>query len=251
MQNRAGGQQNRLLWLVPGVVVLAVGAGLLLANLTQLFLDSPADGPAQSVADATQPEAILITNEPQSALLLPAAAPVDQAAALPTATPAPAPIIVYITGAVQQPGVYEVAPDARVIDVVRAAQGLTDDAASEQINLAAYIRDAQHIRVPRIGDAPTSLPPPDYQDASAPVQASASLPQAGRSAMASDAARVNINTANTSELATLPGIGPVLAQRIIDHRGISGPFRSVEGLQDVSGIGPALVAQLHPLVQVE
>ncbi|WP_129630024.1 ComEA family DNA-binding protein [Candidatus Oscillochloris fontis] len=140
-------------------------------------------------------------------------------------------VIVYISGAVAAPDVYRLPADARVLDVVLAAGGLLADAASEQINLAAPLTDAQHIHIPRQSD-PAAVP--------APAEVAA----------ASSGGAININRASAVDLEELPGIGQALAARIVAYRDQQGPFGSVEDLQQVSGIGESLFNQIRPLVTV-
>jgi competence protein ComEA len=156
-----------------------------------------------------------------------------QTEAEPQSTPPAVDAIVYISGAVQHPDVYQVPAAARVKDVVLAAGGFTEDAAAEEINLADRIADAQHIHIRRQGE-----------------QASEPAPTADEAADDSNDGLVNLNTASAADLDALSGIGPSLAERIIEYRTTNGPFQSVEDLQKVKGIGPALFAKLLPLVTV-
>jgi competence protein ComEA len=151
----------------------------------------------------------------------------------PNSTPTAAFVIVYISGAVQQPDVYEVPAAARVKDVVLAAGGLTEDAAIDEINLAEHVADAQHIHIRRQGESPSS-----------------SAPTGDDAVRDSKDGPLNLNTASAADLDGLPGIGQSLAERIIEYRTTNGPFKSVEDLQKVKGIGPALFAKLAPLVAV-
>ncbi|HEU4326196.1 MAG TPA: helix-hairpin-helix domain-containing protein [Roseiflexaceae bacterium] len=145
--------------------------------------------------------------------------------------PAPS-IVVYVSGAVQRPDVYSLPPEARVKDLVLAAGGMSSAADAEQINLAETLRDGQHIHIPR-------------QGATAPEGGSGPAPQG------SDAGGlVNLNRASAEELDTLKGVGPTLAQRIIEHRETNGPFESVEDLREVKGIGESLYNTIAPLVTV-
>ena len=148
-------------------------------------------------------------------------------------TPIPADVIVYISGAVQQPDVYQVPAVARVKDVVLAAGGLTEDAAVDEINLADRVADGQHIHIRRQGEI-------------LPSQSSTS----GDAAESSQDGPLNLNTASAADLDGLQGIGPSIAERIIEYRTTNGPFQAVEDLQKVKGIGPALFAKLMPLVAV-
>jgi competence protein ComEA len=151
-------------------------------------------------------------------------------------TPVSATIVVYVTGAVRAPDVYSLPSVARVKDVVMAAGGFAADADTEHINLADHLKDAEHIQVPRQGEA--TNPP------------SADAPHGTNVATEGDQ-RVNINTASVAELDTLPGIGPALAQRIVDYRTTNGPFASIDDLSNVKGIGPTLLKELTPKISAE
>lgn len=135
-------------------------------------------------------------------------------------------VIVYVTGAVAAPDVYRLPAEARVKDLVLAAGGLTAEADMQRVNLAARVSDGEHIDVPRLGDAP-------------PAAADAAAVAGGL---------IDINSASAAELDALPGIGPAIAERIVAYRDESGPFESVEALQDVKGVGAALFEQIAPLV---
>lgn len=144
-------------------------------------------------------------------------------------SPTPPPVFVHVAGWVKAPGVYELRQGDRVIDAVRAAGGAKRGAVLDALNLAAVLADGQQVLVPRKGHAEPG--------AAAPV--GEGVPQ-----------KVNLNTAGLEELDTLPGIGEVLAQRIIDHREEHGGFASVDDLIDVSGIGEKTLADLRDLVTV-
>jgi competence protein ComEA len=168
------------------------------------------------------PKPIVVAAEP-SPPALPAAA---------SQTPSPGPVLVDVAGWVRHPGVYELAPGARVIDAIQAAGGPRRGAALESLNLAAPLVDGTQILVPKRGQAP----PAGGGTASAGAATPGGL--------------VNVNTAPAAELEALPGIGEVLAQRIVDYRTEHGPFASVEDLVDVSGIGDAILAEIRDLVTV-
>jgi competence protein ComEA len=165
-------------------------------------------------------------------------APLEAEAPNAASTPAvPTPIstvIVYISGAVRAPDVYQLPSEARIKDLVLAAGGFSTDADPEQINLAERLKDGQHIRVPRQGEPP----PPNASDEDASAAA------------AEQSELVNINTASTAELDGLPGIGQSMAERIAEYRTANGGFKTVEDLQNVKGIGPALFAKIAPLITV-
>jgi len=160
----------------------------------------------------------------------PRAAP---AVASPSAPPLE--IVVDVAGRVREPGVYRFHQGDRVIDAIRRAGGALRGADLTSINLAALLTDAEQIVVGGGG-------------AGAPASGTTSGTSGG--ATGSSGAKVNINTATLDQLEALPGIGPVLAQRIIDYRDQHGAFHAVEDLLNVSGIGDAHLADLKPLVTV-
>lgn len=161
----------------------------------------------------------------------PGAATQALATASPTAPPAT--VAVHIAGAVARPGVLWLPEGSRVVDAIAAAGGAAADADTDRVNLAAPLGDGAWIHVPRVGE-PTASPP-----------AGASGPAGERSG-----APVDLNTASAEQLVELPGIGPATAAAIVEHRTTHGPFRSVESLADVPGIGQAKLERLRPLVRV-
>jgi competence protein ComEA len=155
-------------------------------------------------------------------------------AAGPTAaTPSPAVLIVHVAGQVRRPGVYEFRSGDRVVDAIHAAHGPRRAADLDGLNLAAPLTDGEQVLVPS-------------RAASAP--AAGAVPAEGSTSAAG--APININTASESQLEELPGIGPVLAQRILDYRTEHGPFPTVDALDEVSGIGPATMSDLRDLITV-
>lgn len=146
-------------------------------------------------------------------------------------------IIVHVAGEVEQPGIVELADDARVIDAIEAAGGPTQDAQLDVLNLAAAANDGDYIMVP---DRETAdLGPEGLAEADG-----AGPPGAGGAATDT----VNINTADAAGLETLPGIGPATASQIIAHREQHGAFADLASLEEVSGIGPATRERLDGLV---
>lgn len=152
----------------------------------------------------------------------------------PTLTPTPAPLRVYVSGAVAYPDVYTLPAGALVRDALGAAGGVTDEADLSQINLAQELRDQQHIHVPAQGEA----------------RATAGERSSSGGELGGVSTPLDLNSATAAELETLPGIGPALAGRIVAYREEHGPFTSVEDLLQVSGIGPATLERLRPLVYV-
>ena len=152
------------------------------------------------------------------------------AGAVPTSSVGdPAIAVVHVAGAVVRSGLVRVPADARVADAIEAAGGVVAGADPDAVNLAARVVDGARIYVPRLGEvvgsgAVTGSPVP----ADGPV---------------------DINTADAAAFDSLPGIGPTLARAIVAHRDAHGPFRSVDSLLDVPGIGPAKLEQFRPLVR--
>ena len=174
---------------------------------------------------------LLVTGQPEGA-------PIQLSP--PPTTP---PLVLHVTGAVAQPGVYSLPNGSRVADAVQAAGGMLSEADAEPLNLAALVQDGERVWVPwkQASQAPTqsvteegraqgsnltSPPPPD------PI-----FP-------------VNINTATQNDLESLPGIGPVIAKRIIAYRQEYGPFTKIDDLQQVPGIGPATFDKLKDLITI-
>ncbi|MDR2035213.1 MAG: helix-hairpin-helix domain-containing protein [Coriobacteriales bacterium] len=148
-------------------------------------------------------------------------------------------IVVYVTGAVLNPGLYTIAGNSRVGDAVQAAGGLTTEAASATVNLAQKVQDGAQIHIPRIDEVASNAP-------NAGVANTPEQPTAGPSAPA----LVNINTADSATLQTLNGIGPATAQKIIDYRTAHGAFSTKEELKQVSGIGEKKYAAIEALITV-
>jgi competence protein ComEA len=133
--------------------------------------------------------------------------------------------VVYVAGAVQRPGLYRVTSGARVDDAVRAAGGLRPDADALAVNLAARTEDGEEIAVPVLGDAGT---PRGLHTRTA----------RGRRARSRKAAPhvVDLNSVDASELASIPGIGPAIAARIVAVRERDGAFATLDQLLDVAGM---------------
>ncbi|MGC3992947.1 MAG: helix-hairpin-helix domain-containing protein [Propionicimonas sp.] len=162
-----------------------------------------------------------------------AAAPSVAVTPTPTATPSPR-ILVHVIGAVRTPGVVELADGSRVMDAIAAAGGLTGTADTGDLNLAAVVADGSQVVV-----GTRSKPGGEVRGA-------------GGEGGGGDngAAKVSLNTATLEQLDTLPGVGPVTAQRILDWREEHGRFSAVTELQEVEGIGPKTYADLAPNVRV-
>ncbi len=138
----------------------------------------------------------------------------------------PAVVVVDVVGAVRRPGLYRFAHGSRIADAVTRAGGATRRADLEQVNLAAPLADGEQVVVPRRGAA-----------------SAAASPGSGAST-----APVQLSTASAEQLDTLPGIGPVTAEKIVAYRQQHGAFSSVDELDAIPGIGPARLEQLKGLV---
>ena len=158
------------------------------------------------------------------------------------APPTPAPLRVHVTGAVTVPGVYAVPRGSIWQDALKAAGGPTALAALGGINLAQPVVDGDQIVVPET--PPTAAPAPPTATPEPGAAPGASAPSAGAGG------KININTAGASELDRLPGVGPAIAQRIIDYRTANGPFKTIEDIMRVKGTGPATFAKLKDLISV-
>ena len=151
-------------------------------------------------------------------------------------------VYVFVSGSVKSPGVYALPSDARVGDAVSAAGGFTDEAATEYNNLARVVVDGEQIHVP------TSEEVAQGQDLLQSGAATRSGATPGFAAGESNL--VNINTADSALLETLPGIGPATAQKIIASRESEGPFASTDELMRISGIGDKKYAAIKDLICV-
>ncbi|MEO7267660.1 MAG: ComEA family DNA-binding protein [Knoellia sp.] len=156
------------------------------------------------------------------------------------------PVVVHVVGQVAKPGVYRMAAGTRVGDAVTAAGGATRAADLTAVNLARVLVDGEQIVVPKPGEV-VAAPGAAGAGTSAGSGPGSGGAVAG-SGVGSAGGTVSLNSADLSALDTLPGVGPVLAQRILDWRTEHGRFTNVEELGEVSGIGEKLLAQLTPKV---
>ncbi len=133
----------------------------------------------------------------------------------------PALITVHLVGAVQAPGIYKLPAGSRVYEVIAMAGGAAPDADMDRINLARPLYDGEQVVVYRVGEPP-----------------------------APGSTKININRATAEELAALPNIGPVRAQRIVEHREKNGPFADITEIMDVSGIGEGIFKAIEDLITI-
>jgi competence protein ComEA len=139
---------------------------------------------------------------------------------------APPLVIVDVAGEVNKPGVYELAPNARVIDALKAAGGASKSADLSLINLARVIKDGEQIYIEKKWTGNSTF------------------------RRSSNSGIINVNRASAKELDRLPGIGPVLAARIIEYRSANGPFTSIDDLKKVSGIGGSTLEKFKSKIRV-
>ena len=194
------------------VIVVSLGSTLLLLSQPNLLPKM------RSQLESFRPKPIHITIHPPPPTATPA----------PTATPRP--IMVYVTGEVARRGTKHILPHgSRVSDAIAAAGGFTELANRERVNLAGILRDGDQVHVPS-SEA-------NRLDEALPTASGGSL--------------VNVNTATLEDLDTLPNIGPVTAQNIIDFREGVGPFSELADLDDVPGIGPSTLEKLEEWVRFD
>lgn len=142
--------------------------------------------------------------------------------------PTPGPLVIHVAGEVAAGGVYELPPGSRVADAVDAAGGILPEGDETGLNLAEMLVDGQQVFVPGDADSPS--------------------PSAGQGPSGT---RININSASSFQLQQLPGIGPSIAQRIIDYRDQNGAFEDTIDVVNVSGIGPATYDKIKDLITVD
>lgn len=243
-----------------GMTLIAVG---LLIAAWQLFITGPAPGQAQTGTKAA-------TSHSQS---LKGAARIAAAASAQASARSPAPgpggvtsptssggatsggdtagsgqIVVDVDGAVAHPGLYKLPPDSRVQAALAAAGGLSPQADAHRINRAAKLHDGQKLYVLSQGE---STPPQAASSGQGCEGQSCTGAEGGVAGSDTEGqGLVNINTANATQLTQLPGVGPAIAQKIIDYRTANGPFTSVDDLTKVPGIGAAKLAQIKSHARV-
>lgn len=202
---------------------------LVAAGSTAVPSAQPAAGQLPSTARSPGPGAPVPADSPPPVTAGPAASQAGE-------------VLVHVIGAVKKAGVVTLAAGARVLDAVDAAGGPSQNADLSLLNLARPVVDGEQIRVPRHGET------------APPVAGSGGGPSGSvggsTSAQGSTGGPINLNTADEAALDTLPGVGPVLAGRIVQWRNQNGRFTSVDELAEVAGIGERVLAGLRDLVTV-
>jgi competence protein ComEA len=174
---------------------------------------------------------------PPPAIAMPA--PAKRAPSQPSrkwnSSPVTSSAVVYVVGAVAHSGLYRVPAGARVNDAIQRAGGLRADADAVAVNLAQRVSDGEEIRVLRIGE--NAIPAQRKKRKTVSVSAPPAAP-------------IDLNAADASELAAIPGIGRTLASRIIEYRRVNGPFASLDELADVAGMTQRRIDALSTYVTV-
>lgn len=215
-------------WRAAVAIVVLGALAVAVAGIRSVTADRP--GTVTSVP--------LRTAAPAPGVVGETTAPASAGAATPTSTARSGTVYVHVAGQVRRPGVVKLPASSRVMDAVKAAGGLTSKADVDRVNLARVVQDGEQIRVPAPGE---EAPVPDQ-----PAAADTGSGGTG----AAKGAMVNLNTAGLGDLEGLDGVGPVLAQRILDYRTAHGSFRAIDELSDVTGIGDKLMARIRPQVTV-
>ena len=204
-----------LLLLVTAAVAFGVRVAWARSSAMPTPVAAAAHGPPGGLVTRTVPAAFAPTGLPTSAAVL----------------------LVHVVGQVRRPGVVRLPAGARVLDAVKAAGGAMVSADLAHLNLARPVADGEQIVVPKPGET-------------IPVAGVSQSAGSGSTGAGSPGGLVDLNTADASALDSLPGVGPVLSQRILDWRTEHGRFSSVGELGEVTGIGDKLLAQIGPKVRV-
>lgn len=155
-------------------------------------------------------------------------------------------ITVYVSGAVANPGLHEIAPGSRAVEAIAAAGGMTEEANKDKVNLAKICKDGMQVNVPRLTKERRRLAAANTSASG--VEAAGQNSASYNAAQESETAlmgKVHLNTATAEELETLPGVGAVTAQRIVEYRSAHG-FAKIEDLMNVKGIGQAKFKKMQP-----
>jgi competence protein ComEA len=198
--------------VTPGRIFSTLGAVLLVSVGSWWLLRAPAPPVERSLPMAARPSGSIVSAAPPPSL-------------------APADVVVQIAGAVVRPGVYHLPLGSRVGDLVSAAGGPLDGVDAAVLPLAAKVADGQRVYLPKPGE---------------PVSAAAGVSVPGLSA----SGPVDLNSATAAQLDALPGIGPSTAAAIVAYRDKHGPFKSIDGLLEIKGLGASKVDALRELVRV-
>lgn len=237
-----------------GITLIALG---LLIAAWQLFITGPEPSRAQTSAKTATTRAQSLGTAKSAAVAASAQASARSPApasgtgsgeAGPASSAGSGQIVVDVDGAVAHPGLYKLPPGSRVQAALAAAGGLSPQADAHRINRAAKLHDGQKLYVLSQGESTPPLAASSGQGCEGQACTSTDGGIAGSDPEGQGL--VNINTANATQLTQLPGVGPAIAQKIIDYRTANGPFTSVDDLTKVPGIGAAKLAQIKSHARV-
>lgn len=237
-------------WLVPLRVVVVILA-MVAAALGVLWVESAGVQGATEQVDAGRPVAIPPLNSTPSGGTpdAPAAVAPPGTAAPPTPASGEAVLVVHVAGAVATPGVFLLPAGSRVFEAVEKAGGALPTAELTALNLAAALADGTQVFIPTVEQAAGMGPGTGSgQQAGSGTGPAAAGGGGGPPEASGPGQPLNLNAASAAQLEELPGLGPVLAQRIVQWRTDHGPFATVDGLEAVPGIGAKLLAGLRDLV---
>ncbi len=259
----AGTVAGRTRWRMAGGAVLVVLAVVIGGSAMLLLQSAASQQQAQNIGGAPSPRVAVpaVTGSPSHASGHASAgatssgsaggpAPGPAATADLTAAGSTSQVLVHVAGAVVHPGIVELPPNSRVYQAIQRAGGESPEAALDAVNLAAFVQDGEQLIVPTrqqvdsgfVSGMPALHGPPG---SSGPAAGGATGTNGVKATV-----RVNLNTATAEDLATLPRVGPVMAQRIIAWRSQHGKFTSVQELDAIDGVGPKMLESLLPLVTV-
>nr|UWI49099.1 DUF655 domain-containing protein [Clostridioides difficile] len=159
-------------------------------------------------------------------------------------------ITIYISGAVNRPGIVTIESDKRLYDAVELLGGATKEADLNGINLSLKLEDEQHYIIPKIGET-ISVTSNNDSNKSSPKNDSKNESESKNNKNLSDKSKININTATLGELDTLPGVGEATANKILQHREENGQFTSIEDIKNVNGIGDKKYENLKDLICID
>ena len=167
---------------------------------------------------------------------------------------AAATIKVYVSGAVHNPGLHDIAPGSRAVDAIAAAGGMTEEANKDRVNLAKICKDGMQINVPRLSakelrrlrmERTVSTESTVTPESSYTAPADGAYSAAAGTETAAYGGVIHLNSASAAELEELPGVGEVTAQRIVEYRAQHG-FSRIEDIMNVKGIGQAKFNKMRP-----
>ena len=166
---------------------------------------------------------------------------------------AEAKITVYVSGAVAKPGLHEIAPGSRAVDAIEAAGGMTEEANKDRVNLAKICKDGMQVNVPRLSakelrklkQAQNVYAGDSANAVDNAVQTANYVPAVQQD----NGGKIRLNSATLEELEELPGVGEVMAQRIVEYRNLHG-FNKIEDIMNVKGIGQAKFNKMRPYLDL-